>query len=203
MLTLYHAPRSRSSRFLWLLEELGTPYHIALTSIVRRDGGEPAPESYRAIHPHLKVPAIDHDGEIVFESSAVTLYLTDTFRKNNLGPDFGEVGRADYLSWLAYSAGVIEPSATARFNKMDTGDNAKAFVDWDDVEAYVARTLEARPYVLGEKFSGADILIGSMLQFFKGNLLPERKVYDDYFARISARPAYIRAQEKDSGPRAL
>src|SRR3546814_10590179 len=77
MLTLFHAPRSRSSRFIWLLEELETPYTIALTSIVRRDGGAPAPESYRKFHPHLKVPAIDHDGEIVFESSAVVLYRSE------------------------------------------------------------------------------------------------------------------------------
>ena len=199
MLTLFHAPRSRSSRFIWLLEELETPYTIALTSITRRDGGAPAPESYRKFHPHLKVPAIDHDGEIVFESSAVVLYLTDTFRKNALGPDFGQPGRGDYLSWLAYSAGVIEPSATARFNQMGKGENANAFPAWEEVEAYVARTLEASPYILGEKFSGADVLIGSMLQFFKGDLLPERKVYTDYLARLTARPAYVRALAKDNG----
>lgn len=199
MLTLFHAPRSRSSRFIWLLEELETPYTIALTSIARPDGGAPAPESYRKFHPHLKVPAIDHDGEIVFESSAVVLYLTDTFRKNDLGPDFGQHGRGDYLSWLAYSAGVIEPSATARFNQMDKGENAAAFPVWEEVEAYVARSLEAGPYLLGEKFSGADVLIGSMLQFFKGSLLPERKIYTDYLARLTARPAYARAQARDNG----
>src|SRR5260370_7149713 len=78
MITLYHAPRSRSSRIIWLLEELGVPYKIELTSIVRSDGtGAPAPDSYTRIHPFKKVPAIEDNGAVVYKSAALALSLTD------------------------------------------------------------------------------------------------------------------------------
>ena len=97
MITLYHAPRSRSSSILWLLEELGAPYKVALTPIVYGDGrGTPAPESYRAVHPHKKVPAIDDDGKPVFESSAIVLYLADKFSLGNLAPKLDDPRRAAY-----------------------------------------------------------------------------------------------------------
>ena len=79
MITLYHAPRSRSSRIIWLLEELGAEYKIELVPIVRGDGnGAPAPDSYLTIHPLRKVPAIKVFDEVVYESGAICLYLTDS-----------------------------------------------------------------------------------------------------------------------------
>ncbi|WYX53323.1 glutathione S-transferase N-terminal domain-containing protein [Achromobacter xylosoxidans] len=79
MLTLYHAPRSRSFRILWLLEELGVPYDTEMVSIRRRDGSGHIPPDYIDIHPHGKVPALVHDGVPVFETPAIALYLTDLF----------------------------------------------------------------------------------------------------------------------------
>ena len=107
MLRLYHSPQTRSSRMVWLLEEIGAPYEIEYLDI-RAEGG--APESYRTIHPLKKVPALDHDGEIVTESAAICLYLSDAFPAAGLGPRAGEAGRGTYLSWLAYYAGVVEPA---------------------------------------------------------------------------------------------
>src|ERR1700675_784006 len=88
MITLYHAPRSRSSRIIWLLEELGVPYKIELTSIVRGDGtgGTPAPDSYTRIHPFKKVPAIEDNGAVVYESAGIALYLPDAYPKAGIGP---------------------------------------------------------------------------------------------------------------------
>src|SRR5579875_579476 len=107
MLKLYHSPQTRSSRMIWLLEEIGAPYEIEYMN-VRAEGG--LPESYRAIHYLKKVPALEHDGEIVTESAAIALYLSDAFPSAGLGPRVGEKGRGAYLSWLAYYAGVIEPA---------------------------------------------------------------------------------------------
>ena len=87
MITLYHAPRSRSSRIIWLLEELGAEYQIELVDIVRGDGsGQAAPDSYRVINPLKKVPAIKVYNEVVFESAAICLYLTDSHQRKALGP---------------------------------------------------------------------------------------------------------------------
>ena len=199
MITLYHAPRSRSSRIIWLLEELGEPYQIALTSIVRADGqGAPAPDSYTRIHPLKKVPAIEHEGGIVYESAGIALYLTDAFPKAGIGPVVGDRKRADYVRWLFFYPSILEPVAAARFRGWDK-EQTTGFGKFEDVENAIARALEAGPYILGEKFSAADVLYCSTCQFFKGNLFPARKCYDDYVARLTERPAYIRALAKDNG----
>lgn len=199
MITLYHAPRSRSSRIIWLLEELGAEYKIELVPIVRGDGnGTPAPDSYLAIHPLRKVPAIKVFDEVVYESGAICLYLTDSHPKKEIGPLPGHNDRAEYVRWLFFYAGVIEPAATARFQGWDK-EKPTGFGKFEDIEAIVSKQLEATPYLLGDAFSAADILIGSALQFFKGTLFPDRKHYNDYLARITSRPAYARAQARDNG----
>jgi glutathione S-transferase len=200
MITLYHAPRSRSSRIIWLLEELGEPYKIELTSIVRGDGsGAPAPDSYARIHPLKKVPAIEHEGGIVYESAGIALYLTDAFPKAGLGPKVGDKKRADYVRWLFFYPSILEPVAAARFRGWDKDGQTTGFGKFETVEETIAGALEAGPYILGEKFSAADILYGSTVQFFKGGQFPARKCYDDYLERLTTRPAYIRALAKDNG----
>jgi glutathione S-transferase len=198
MIKIYHAPRSRSSRILWLAEELDVRYDVELVPIKRGDGtGEPAPDSYRAIHPHKKVPAIEHEGWIVYESAAIVMYLTDTFQRIKMGPSVGEWDRAPYVTWLFYYASVIEPAITAHFLKIESAANG--FVSWEDAEKRIAAALETGPYIMGERFTGVDILIGSMVMFLKGSLMPANKVYDDYLARLVERPAFKRAQERDNG----
>ncbi len=100
MITLFHHPKTRSSRFIFLLEELEAPYEIKLVSTRHRDGTGAVDAANP--HPHGKVPAISDDGATVFESPAIALYLTDKFPKNRLGPLAGEPGRGAYLSWLSY-----------------------------------------------------------------------------------------------------
>ena len=199
MITLYHAPRSRSSSIVWLLEELGEPYTIDITPIVYGDGhGSTAPESYRRIHPHKKVPAIDHDGVIVFECAAIALYLPDAFPKAGLAPAIGDRRRGRYVTWLAYWAGVMNPVATARFSGWDK-DRPTGFGTFDEMESFLSSTLQAHPYIIGDSFTAADVLVGGAVGFFKDTLLPKRKVYDDYLARVSERPARQRALAKDNG----
>ena len=113
MLTLYHAPQSRSSRILWLLEELGADYELVITDIPRQDGSGAADP--RNPHPDKKVPALVHDGVLITESIAIIQYLADLYPKAGLAPPSAIRLRGPYLTWLAYYAGVVEPVVTFHF----------------------------------------------------------------------------------------
>jgi glutathione S-transferase len=200
MITLYHAPHSRSSSILWLLEELGAPYRVEITAIKRSGGeGAPADESYRRIHPHMKVPAIEHEGEIVFEQAAIALYLTDAFPQNGIGPRVGEKSRGAYVTWLAYYAGVIEPAFVSKFMNWEL--KARATIGWapvDEVMAYINGKLSQGPYLLGERFSAIDIFVGGAFILFMGSpLLPPTDLLTQYTERLKARPAYKTAQARE------
>jgi len=196
MLKLYHAPRSRSSRFIWLLEELGAPYEIERVTIRRGDGSGQL--DGKDPHPHGKVPVIEHDGATVFESSAIALYLTDAFPEKGVGPRVGDKQRGAYLTWLAYYAGVLEPAFVSKFMKITVPRGTAGWVDSDEALAYVEGALAASPFLLGERFSAADVLYGSTFALFLGSpMLPEKPVLRSYVTRCQARPAYARAAAKD------
>ena len=197
MITLYHAPRSRSSRVIWLLEELEASYQIKQVTIRRGDGsGAPDPSNP---HPHGKVPAIEHNGSLIFESAAIAAYLTDAFPKNGVGPVVGEPTRGQYLTWLAYYAGVAEPAFVSRFMNVAPPRGTAGWVAVDEVMAHVTRTLESGPYLLGSKFSAADILFGSTFALYLGQpLLPRTPPLEAYVNRCVERSAYKLAASKDS-----
>ena len=156
MITLFHHAKSRSSRFIFLLEELEAPYQIRSVTIRSRDGSgavDPANP-----HPHGKVPVISDDGVVVFESPAITLYLTNKFPKNGLGPAVGDPQRGAYLSWLSYYTGVLEPAFVCKFMNAEAPRGTAGWVPIDEVMALVIQRLSAGPYILGERFSAADVL---------------------------------------------
>ena len=197
MLTLHHAPRSRSSRIVWLLEELGADYVLKITDIPRMDGsGAPDPTNP---HPDKKVPALVDDGVLITESIAIVQYLTDKFPAAGIGPKIGDAKRGPYLTWLAYYAGVIEPVVNLEFAGL--GDSAvmqRTFRDRAAMNRRVLEALDPGPYILGEQFSGADIVIASMGQFVR-TMLPAGPLVDAYLERCNARPALARALAKDGG----
>jgi glutathione S-transferase len=194
MLTLYHAPRSRSSRFIWLLEEIGAPYRIEYVSI-RRGDGTGGPDA-RNPHPHKQVPALVHDDALITESAAIALYLSDAFPRALLGPQVGHPLRGAYLTWLAYYAGVMEPSISAKFEGKLQG-NPKLHASYDAMVERVRKALDNGPYMLGEMFSTADVLVVSALQFAR-TAFPEDAIYDQYLSRLQSRPAVQRAMAKDA-----
>lgn len=199
MITLYHAPNSRSSRFLWLLEELGQPYTTKIVSIRRGEGPSDQDAAYRKIQPHGKVPAIDHDGTIVFESAAIALYLADAFPEAKVGPRIGDPTRGAFVTWLAYYCGVMEPAFVNKAHGFTTTNSATGWAPTEEILAYVTAQLRRGPYILGEAFSTADILYGSTFMLFKGSpLLPGDPAHDAYVERLASRPAFRRADEKDT-----
>ena len=200
MITLFHRPKTRSSRFIFLLEELGAPYQIHQVTIRGSDGsGAIDPENP---HPHAKVPAIrdEETGDIVYESPAITLYLTDKFPKAGIGPTVGQKGRGAYLSWLAYYGDVLEPSVMSKFQNTPVPRGMAGWVAIEEVMDHIIGTLSQQPYLIGDSFTGADLLFGTtFLMFGNAPFMPKSPVIDNYARRISERPALARANEKDAG----
>jgi glutathione S-transferase len=193
MLTLFHAQGSRSTRFIWLLEELGAPYEIKHVSIARRDGqGGPDPANP---HPFKQVPALKDGETLVTQSAAIALYLTDAYPLAKMGPVVGDPLRGPYLTWLATYAGVLEPVIGSKFR--DGGPDASEQKAYETLDAEWRAALARGPYLLGDAVSAADILFVSLLQFGRQMMGPQ-KAYDDYLARMSARPALARAMQKDA-----
>lgn len=198
MITLYHRPQTRSSRFIILLEELEAPYEIHLvTTRLAGGGGDIDPANP---HPHGKVPAISDDGVVVFESAAIALYLTDKFPKNGIGPQIGDPLRGPYLSWLAYYTGVLEPAFMSRFMNVEVPVGTAGWVPVEAAMAAVIAKLSEGPFMLGERFSAVDVLYGTTFALFASNpMLPKSPVIEAYVARCVARPAWVRAQARENG----
>lgn len=198
MITLYHRPRSRSTRLIFLLEELGAPYTIQIVSIRTRDGGgalDPANP-----HPHGKVPVISDDGVVVFESSAIALYLSDRFPESRLGPLVGDPDRGAYLTWLAYYTGVLEPALVSKFMNVQVPRSTAGWVAVEEVVPAITARLGRAPYMLGERFSAVDVLYATTFKLFaQSPLLPKTPLIDDYVTRVVARPAFARAMAKEGG----
>jgi glutathione S-transferase len=196
MITLYHHPKSRSTRFIFLLEELEAPYTIQAVTTRKRDGSgamDPANP-----HPHGKVPAIADDGVVVFESPAIALYLTDRFPKNRIGPLVGDAARGAYLSWLAYYSGVLEPAFMSKFMNVEVPRGTAGWVPVEEAMNAVIARLSPGPYLLGENFSALDVLYGTTFAMFaQSPLLPKSPLIEAYGRLITARPAFARAQAKE------
>ena len=195
MITLFHRPRTRSTRFIFLLEELGASYELKVVTTRTRDGGAIDPANP---HPHGKVPAISDDGEVVFESPAIALYLTDKYPQHSLGPLVGERGRGAYLAWLSYYTAVLEPAFMSKFMNTEVPRGTAGWVPVEEAMPAVLAQLGAEPYMLGERFSAVDVLYGTTFAMFAQNpMLPKSAAIDSYVQRVVSRPAFQVAQQRD------
>jgi glutathione S-transferase len=198
MITLVHAPRSRSSAFLWLLEEVGEPYKIQYASIRRSDGSGSLDASNP--HPHGKVPVLLDGTAVIFEQSAIALYVADKFPQADLGPRIGDSARGSFLTLLSYYSGVVEPSFTSKLLHVAVPRGSAGWVESDEVMDFINGRLAGHPYIVGEKFTAADILYASAFALFMESPLLEGKrtqQLKDYVARCISRPARARAGNKD------
>ncbi|HZT24331.1 MAG TPA: glutathione S-transferase [Pseudolabrys sp.] len=196
-LTLYHASPSRSSIALWMLEELGEPYDIKLIKLSQGDNLKP---DYLAINPMGKVPALKHADTVITEVAAICTYLADEFPQKKLNIPVGTPRRGVYLKWLFFGPGCMEPAVIDRAApRQEPARRAMlGYGDFDTTMNVVAKALEKGPWLMGEQFTAADVVIGSNIRWgtmFK--MIPERKEFADYAARIAARPAAQRAEAKD------
>jgi len=198
-LTLYHAAPSRSSIVHWMLEEVGEPYDIHLVSFKK---GENLRPEYLAVNPMGKVPALRHGDTVITEGAAICTYLADEFPRPKLNVPIGTPQRGVYLKWLFFGPSCLEPAITERAypRKEPPARSTLGFGDFETVVDVLAKGVgAAKPYLMGEQFTAADVIIGSGLRWgmmFK--LLPERPEFAAYVGRLNERPALKRATEKDA-----
>jgi glutathione S-transferase len=194
MITLYHAPQSRSTRMLWLLEELGETYSIHPVSIFRPMSGDGGSDPANP-HPDKRVPALDHGGTLVAESLAIVLYLTDAFPAAQLGPVVGDSQRGAYLTWLAWYAAELEPALFAGLGG-ELNSSPHKMRSYTIAIKRLETALANGPFVLGERFSAADFLISSALAFGR-TVFPDSPALDAYIHRCHSRPAAVRGLALD------
>ena len=196
-LTLYHAAPSRSSVTLWMLEELGHPYDLKLINL---QAGENLKPDYLAINPMGKVPALKHGDTIITELAAICTYLADEFPDAKLNVPAGTPRRGVYLKWLFFGPGCLEPAVIDRAAPRKEGARRAmlGYGDFDTTMNVIAKAVEKGPWLMGGQFTAADVVIGANIRWgmmFK--MIPERREFIDYAARIAARPAAQRAEAKD------
>ncbi len=195
MITLYHSPNSRSTRIVALLKDLDAldTVGIEVVTIPRMDGtGARDP---RNPHPDGKVPLLDHDGVLVWESSAIVQHLAELFPDAGLSVPAGDPRRGAYLSWLAWYAGVVEPVLTLQALGIDHPGLSRTFRTADHVKARLAAALADRPYLLGEHYTAADLLLHSPYAWFGKPGLP---AIDAWVDRCTDRPGARFAAEFDA-----
>lgn len=192
---LFHAPQSRSSRILWLLEELDLPCEVVPVSIARRDGSGGA--DARNPHPDGKVPALGYEHGVITESIAIVQWLCEQVPTTPLMPPPGHPDRGAWLTWLAWYAGVYEPVVGLQFAGL--GDNPvlrASFRGRAEVDARLLRTLTARDWLVGDDFTAADLLFSSAGSWAR-EILPPGDAVDAWLARCLSRPALARAAARE------
>jgi glutathione S-transferase len=195
--TLFHSPNTRSTGVLSLLEELGVDYDLR---VLNNKAGEQRQSAYLAVNPMGKVPAILHNGALVTEQPAVYLYLADLYPDAGLTPKIGEPLRGPFLRWLVFYGSSFEPAIVDRAMKRDPAPpGTSPYGDFDTMFGTLDGQLEKGPYILGDRFTAADVLWGVALRWTTNfKLVPETAAIKAYVERVNSRPAIVRAREKDA-----
>ncbi len=196
-LIFYTHPYSRGRTVRWLLEELEVPY----VARVMQYGTTIKSAEYLAVNPMGKVPAIDDDGVVVTEVAAICTYLADKYPEKNLAPALDDPERGSYLRWLFFIAGPMEMASTARAYHWNIDQENAMSVGcgmMDDTVDTLEKALQDKPYLCGDRFTAADLLLASYLHWgLLQKAIPERDVFKTYLEKMEQRPAAIRANEID------
>jgi glutathione S-transferase len=200
MIKLYHSPRSRSARIVWLLEEIGLPYEIQALQFTPESMKGP---EYLEVNPLGKVPSIQDNGLTMYESGAIVEYILEKYGKGRLAPAPGSAGRPMFLQWLHFAEATAMPPladiAQHSFLRAEA-DRIPAVVADAQVRAcavldVIETALAGRQYLLGDQFSAADIMMGYSLQLARwfGLLTDKYPNIVAYMGRLEQRPAFSKA----------
>jgi glutathione S-transferase len=196
-LVFHTHPMSRGRIARWMLEEVGRPYR---TEILQYEASMKAP-AYLAINPMGKVPAIRHGDVVVTEAGAICAYLADAFPEAGLAPPLGDRQRGPYFRWMFFAAGPLEAAVTARNLGFEVKPDQRRMAGWgsyDDAIDTLETAIDGRDYILGDRFSAADVYFGSHIGWgLQFGSIPRRAAFERYSERLQARPAAVRAREID------
>jgi glutathione S-transferase len=193
-IVFYTNPMSRGRIVHWMLEEVGQPYRIELLSFEKGEHKSPA---YLQVNPMGKVPAIVHRGTVVTEAAAICAYLADAFPQAGLAPRTDEPARGTYLRWLFFGAGCIEGAVVDRMfsRPPPSRPGVLGYGSYDDVIKSLEFALSPGPYILGDRFSAADVYVGAQIGWGIGTkAIDPRPTFQAYLGRITSRPAWQRFQ---------
>jgi len=192
-ITLYHSPASRAFTAYWMLEELGVPFDVTVVDI--RKGEQKKPE-YLKLNPAGKVPTLTDGAVVVSENPAIGIYLADRYGYGTLAPRIEDPDRGAYLKWMVFATAVVDPVASLHEAKIDLPGYDFSFGTYDDMVGVLQRALTGRKYLLGDRFTGADVVLGGAISFLMHRkVLPEDPALRDYYVRLTAREAYHRAAD--------
>jgi len=189
----YHNPQSRGRIVHWMLEEANAPYEVRVVDFEKK---EHKSDEYLAINPMGKIPTIVHRGTVVTESAAICAYLADAFPSAGLAPALDDPKRGTYLRWLFFGAGCVEPAVIDRLFSRPPPSRpmAMGYGNYDDTLNTLEKAVTPGPFVLGERFSAADVYLGSAIGWgLSMKAIEPRPAFAAYLGRVSSRPAYQRA----------
>ncbi len=196
-ITLYHAPQTRSSGALVLVEELGADVDVVVLDMKAGEQRQPA---FLAINPMGKVPALRDGDALVTEQVAVYLFLAERFPERGLAPAVGDPLRGPYLRWMAFYGSSFEPAMVDRALKREPGSPVlMPYGDIDTVLKTVTDQLARGPYILGERFSAADVLWGGSLAWITMfGVIEKTPAIAAYIERVTSRPASVKVAAQDA-----
>lgn len=195
---VYWAPQTRSSRAIWMLEELGIDYdmeQVDIRSADRNDSSE-----FLKASPMGKVPAISDGDTAMSESAAICIYLADRYAARDLAPAIDDPLRGQYLYWAMYTPAVVEPAMAEKFSNVEPNRVSNGWGDFDSMIETFDKALEGKDWILGDRFTAADVILGSSAVFMRMfDMLPATRNIGAYADRCLARPAFQKAAKKAGG----
>jgi glutathione S-transferase len=197
MLTLIHAPHSRSTRIISLLKELDALADIDVRQVDIQRAGQAFDGDARNPHPEGKVPLLIHDGVEIWESPAIILYLTDLYAHRKLGAAVGDKDRGRYLSWLSWYGGVIEPVLLLEAAGISHPYATATFRGPQELHARLIKALSDQPYLMGDRYTAADLLLHSPFAWFPDSA-PSHPAVQGWIQRCGERPSVRFAAESDA-----
>jgi glutathione S-transferase len=187
VLTLYHNPQSRSNTVHYMLHELGQPFEIVPIDL--KAGEHKAPE-FLKLNPMGKLPVLRDGDVIVTETPAILLYLADKYPQAGLAPAVDAPERGPFLRWLFFYGSCFEPAMMDLSLKRESPPSMAGWGKPEDVLDTVSAGLKPGPWLLGDRFSAADVMLASGIAFMLAfKVLPERPEFVAYAARLEERPA--------------
>jgi glutathione S-transferase len=192
-LTLYLAFPSRGITVLWMLEELGQPYDMQVLDLSKREHKMP---EFLAINPMGRVPVLRHGGQYISESVAICTYLAEAFPANGLSIPLGHEDRGRYLQWILFGPGTMEPAIIWKVAGDPNAEN-QPFASIDDVAATLAGAVRSRQFLVADRFTTADVVIGSGVMWGTRMMpvLPKLPELEAYWQGLENRPAWQRTKQ--------